>query len=128
MPVVFVGPLGAALWGLGARYRDDPEWHIVLAGVVMLAILALMLWIVLDTSYLLTPTTLTIRSGPFRWSVPCDRIRRVRRSRTLLAGPALSLRRLEVDYGKYDTAIISPSDIDGFIEALRLRNPAIEVT
>jgi hypothetical protein len=34
---------------------------------------------------------------------------------------------LEVDYGKYDTAIVSPADKAAFIAALTARNPAIEV-
>ena len=126
--VVLFGPLGAALWGIASRYRDDPTWGRIRVGLLLLGVTALMLWIVLDTSYLLSASTLPIRTGPLRWAVPCKSIRRVRRSRTLLAGPALSLRRLELDYGTYDTAIVSPSDIDGFIAALRLHNPGIEVT
>ena len=50
-----------------------------------------------------------------------------RASRTLLAGPALSLRRLELDHGTYDVAIVSPKDRDGFVAALVARNPAIDV-
>ncbi|MFN9453420.1 MAG: PH domain-containing protein [Gemmatimonadota bacterium] len=41
--------------------------------------------------------------------------------------PALSLRRLEVDHGKYDTAIVSPHDRVGFIADLVERNPTIEI-
>jgi hypothetical protein len=68
-----------------------------------------------------------VRSGPLRARLPIASIRRISRSSTLLAGPALSLRRLEVDHGKYDTAIVSPHDQAGFIAALVERNPTIEI-
>lgn len=36
------------------------------------------------------------------------------------------MHRLEIDHGRFDTAIVSPRDLDGFVAALRARNPDIE--
>jgi len=38
------------------------------------------------------------------------------------------MRRLEIDFGRYDLAVVSPVDRDCFVETLRARNPAIEST
>lgn len=127
VPLVLFGPLVAAGWMILDRSRDVPDAELLLAGVVCAAVFALLAWIVLDTSYTLSGSDLIVRSGPVRATIPVATIRRVRRSSTILAGPALSLRRLEIDHGRYDTAIVSPADVDGFLAALRARHPGIEL-
>jgi hypothetical protein len=125
LPLVLFGPVGLAGWFIWAEYRIEPSGSLLWAGVVCAAVLALMLWLMLGTSYTITETELIVRSGPLRETIPLAAIRSVRRSSTILAGPALSMRRLEIDHGKYDTAIVSPRDIAGFIAALLARNPAV---
>lgn len=126
LPLVVFGPIGLALWFIISDYRIEANGTLLVAGAVCVGALALMLWIFVGTSYTVTETDLIIRSGPVRATLPLASIRRVRQSHTVLAGPALSLRRLEIDHGKYDTAIVSPLDVAGFIEALRSGNPSIE--
>lgn len=124
--IVF-GALGTAAWRVGAEVwrRPTPEnW--VAAGITGL-ILALAIWTFATTAYHVDAETLTVRSGPVHARIPIASIRRISTSSTLLAGPALSIRRLEVEYGKYDTAIVSPHDQAGFIAALVARNPNIEI-
>lgn len=121
------GALGSAAWAVGLELWREPTPGNWVAAVVTGVALALAIWIFASTSYDVGPAELIVRSGPLRARVPIASIRRVSASRTPLAGPALSLRRLEVDYGKYDTAIVSPADKAAFIAALTARNPAIEV-
>jgi Bacterial PH domain len=125
LPLVIFGPIGLASWRLVAEYRIAPSATLVWVGILCVAVCALMLWLLLGTSYTITDTDLIVRSGPLKETIPLDTIRAVRRSSTVLAGPALSLRRLEIDHGKYDTAIVSPHDITGFVAALVARNPAV---
>ncbi|WP_396223835.1 PH domain-containing protein [Gemmatimonas sp.] len=124
--IVF-GALGSAAWGVGEGLSRKPTTGDWVAAVVTSLVLALVTWVFTSTQYEVGPVELVIRSGPLRATVPIATIRRVSASRTLLAGPALSLHRLEVDYGKYDTAIVSPADQAAFILALTARNPAIDV-
>jgi membrane protein YdbS with pleckstrin-like domain len=127
LAALIFGALGLAAWRVGAEvwWKPTPDnW--VAAGVTAL-LLALAIWTFATTAYDVDTETLMVRSGPIHARVPIASIRRISTSSTLLAGPALSLRRLEVEYGKYDTAIVSPHDQAGFIAALVARNPTIEI-
>lgn len=128
VPLVFFGPVILALALIVAEYRVAPAASLAVAGAVCVGIFALFVWLVLGTSYEVTATELVVRSGPIRAAIAISAIRKVRRSSTILAGPALSLHRLEIDHGRYDTAIVSPRDIDGFVAALVSRNPAIDAS
>jgi Bacterial PH domain len=126
LPLVLFGPIGLACWFIWAEYRIEPSGTLLWAGVSCVAVFALMLWLMLGTSYTITATELVVRSGPVRETIPLAAIRGVRRSSTVLAGPALSMRRLEIEHGKYDTAIISPRDITGFLLlGIRVARPTI---
>ena len=127
LPALIFGLLGVAAVQIGAELWGNPSlenW--VVAGIVYAA-LAATIWVFTSTAYEVGPTDLVVRSGPIRVRVPIASIRRISSSRTILASPALSMRRLEVEYGKYDVAVVSPKDQAGFIAALTARNPAIEI-
>ena len=109
-----------------AASRGD-EGMLAVPLTALLVTAAVILWLVLDTSYTITATHLVIRGGPVRSRVLLSSIKRVRRSHTLIAAPALSLRRLEIDYGRGDLAVVSPSDQDGFLATLHARVPAIDL-
>lgn len=127
LAALIFGVLGLAAWRVGAEvWRKPTPDNWVAAGVTAL-VLTFAIWTFATTAYDVDTETLVVRSGPIHGRVPIASIRRISRSSTLLAGPALSLRRLEVEYGKYDTAIVSPHDQAGFIAALVARNPAIEI-
>ena len=85
-------------------------------------------WVFLDTTYHITSRDLVVRSGPLRITVPLADIRQVRRTRSVLSAPALSLRRLEVGYGKGSQVVISPADEAGFLAALRERASGFELS
>ena len=86
-------------------------WGLV---VVALCTLGLPVWLALSTSYVVGPQQLKVRSGPFSWSIPLADINSVTASRSGLSSPALSLNRLEIDYGRGRKLLVSPVDIDGF--------------
>jgi len=58
---------------------------------------------------------------------PLRDIRRLTRTRGVLSAPALSLQRLEVQYGRHSAVMISPNDESGFLDALRSRAPQAEL-
>ncbi len=106
------------------RAGDD---NLLIPGMVLVTATALVAWLLLDTSYAVTDTELLVRGGPVRMRIPLASIRRVRRSRTLVSGPALSLRRLEIDYGTAGLAIISPTEEAEFLAMLAAVVPDVEL-
>ena len=120
-------PMALALWKTGTLVFQRPDGEAQVAFVVSVLAIAFLAWTFLDTKYVIEGESLRVQSGPFRSRIAIATIRRISPSSSLLAAPALSLRRLEIDYGKYDTAIVSPKDQSGFIAALQAINPAIEL-
>lgn len=88
---------------------------------------ALLLWIWFGTSYRIDDEALIVRSGPFISTIDIKTIKKLKATKTLLAGPALSLDRIEIQYKTYDTVIVSPKDKIEFIETLLIKNNSIEV-
>ena len=127
LALIAFSPVVAAAWGIRSQATAGFSGELIIAAFVTAMVLLLLLWIYLDTSYALTATDLLIRGGPVRVTIPLATIRKVRRSHTILAGPALSMKRLEIDHGKYDTAIISPRDQAGFVSALVTRAPHVVI-
>jgi hypothetical protein len=83
---------------------------------------ALVVWVMLATDYTLDARQLTVRCGPFRWRIRLADIRAVSATRDPSSGPALSLDRLRVEYGRGRAILISPRDAGQFLHDLeRLR-------
>lgn len=79
------------------------------------------IWILQTTYYLLSDEQLLVRCGPFRWSIPLEEIQTVRRSRSMLSGPAMSLDRVEIRYSRYGSVLISPERREQFLVDLENR-------
>jgi hypothetical protein len=90
----------------------------VVVGVSVFIALGLPVWLLLSTYYIVEPNRLVVRSGPFKWSIPLSDIKSVKPSRSLLSSPALSLNRLEIQYGSGQSILVSPKDPEGFQNAL----------
>ena len=82
--------------------------------------MGLLLLSFLPCTYTLTADHLLIRAGLRRWQVPYREIRSIELSRNPLAAPALSLRRVRIDYGRR-FALVSPREREAFVQALRER-------
>ncbi|HRN52438.1 MAG TPA: PH domain-containing protein [Gemmatimonadaceae bacterium] len=126
LAVIIFGVLGLAVWKTLADLLANPRAASYIGFGVSAGVLAATAWLFATIRYEIDDTSLYVCVGPMRSAVPIAAIRRIKRSSTLLASPALSLRRLEIDYNKYDTAIVSPKDQAVFIAALTTRNPNIE--
>ncbi|HEY0929851.1 MAG TPA: PH domain-containing protein [Gemmatimonas sp.] len=125
--VVVMVPLVAALAALGTRMQQGITKGLVLSTLMMLLALLGSMWLFVDTSYAATADELRIRSGPFRESVPLALLQRIRPTNRLDAAPALSLHRLELQYGAGRVAIISPRQRDEFIATLTRMAPHVVV-
>ena len=96
-----------------AQHRGEAAAMIVAA----LAIVALLGSMLVGTHYTVDENALRIACGPFRWTVPIDAIKSVEATRNPLSSPALSLDRLQIDYGKR-RILVSPADRSGFLKAI----------
>lgn len=104
---------------------QEKEWF---AGAVMLATLLFVLYMFNTTFYCINSDLLAVKSGFLvNKKIDIQQITKVKSSRSLLSSPALSLDRLELQYGKYDSVLISPKDKEGFVTDLLAINGEIVV-
>jgi len=98
-------------------------------GLAIIIILAsLITHMVLTTYYQIGNRVLRIKSGfLFSKTIAIGSIRKVAGTKNPLSSPATSPGRLEIQYNKNDSIIISPKDTPAFINELKMINPAIEV-
>ena len=109
------------LISFGAAYMVLKQGGVVNYGVaVFIALIGagLPIALLVSTKYVVAAEQLNINSGPFSWSVPIATITSVKETRNPLSGPALSLDRLEISYGKGQTIIISPANKAEFRAAI----------
>jgi hypothetical protein len=116
-------PLGMTAFGKSQALRDGTT--LVILAVTILPVLALLLWVMLSTAYVIDGDELVIRCGPTKSSISIASITRIRRSSSPASAPAASLRRLEVHYGRYNEVLISPRDRREFIRAIVERVPGV---
>lgn len=110
--------LAVALIATAPLLRSASLAHIALAVATIALTAGLPIWILVSTYYDVRDGVLTVRSGPFRWTIPVREISAVRKSRSLLSSPALSLDRLEIRYGNGKRMLLSPQDVAGFVKAI----------
>lgn len=79
------------------------------------------LWTFLMTRYTIDGTSLHVRSGPFRWTIPLRDIRLITPTRDLASSPALSLDRLRIEYSGGRVLLVSPRERDTFLRDLQDR-------
>jgi hypothetical protein len=103
--------------GIAAFEAEDP---LVTTGVLLLgmALVALTVWLMVGTCYIVDRGTLKVVAGPFRWRVPIEQITSVEATKSPLSSPALSLDRLRIRYSKHRRIMISPADKNGFLKAI----------
>ena len=115
--IVLVIVMQAVAIGSAALQADDPLETTVMI-FLMIAIVALLIWLLTGTYYTVDRNTLRVVAGPFRWRVPVDQITSVEATRTLLSSPALSLDRMRIRYGSKRVIVVSPADKAGFLKAI----------
>ncbi|MBE98350.1 PH domain-containing protein [Flavobacterium coralii] len=120
LAVVFV-PLVAVLLQVLLTFT----WGLV---ALIAVIIAVMVYMFTTTKYVIDNNSLQVKIGVFEYTqVKISNITAVRKTNNPLSAPALSLKRLEVRYGKnFDYILISPKDREAFIEDLLKINPSIK--
>ncbi len=76
--------------------------------------------ILFNTYYTVSGSELIVKSGIFiKFSIDIKSIRSIVRTNSILSAPALSIDRICIKYNRYDEIIISPKDLEGFINRLK---------
>lgn len=103
--------------------------HRMWIGAAVLSLAALLLcYLYVSTFYVVTADQkLSIRSVFYRKDIYIRSIKRIRRTKNHLASPALSGDRIEIQFNRYESVMISPKSRKVFIEELRKINPAIKI-
>lgn len=86
-----------------------------------------LLWCWYATYYIFEDDTLISRSGPTKKTIELSSIKTIQKTSNPLAGKALSLKRIEIVYGLYKIAMISPKNRDQFIAILIDKCPDAEL-
>jgi hypothetical protein len=121
--------LATVLWGSVAIcffpiFIEDGLFIGLAVGIPMAVFIAL-LWV--NTKYYIRDEQVVIK-GIFKDTlIPIVSITSVRPTRNPLSAPALSMDRLEINYGKYEFALISPLEKERFMEELLKINPHITI-
>ncbi len=115
---VVIGAAAVALAAVVPILGADKGMLTALALGTLVVAVGLPLWLLLTTSYRVDSHSVQVRSGPFRWNIPIGEIQSVRESRSVLSSPALSLRRIEITYGRGRRILLSPADREGFLKAI----------
>ncbi len=99
-------------------------------GIVINSLLLLFIvYLYLQTRYIITGTELVVRSGFFvNTTIPIAEINSIRNTNNPISAPAFSLRRIEIRYGKSGSIIISPEDRAIFVAQLQKINANIKYT
>lgn len=92
---------------------------------------AVLLVVVLMASlrYVIDGNTLYVRTIPFTRGTAYDlkKLQSISATRTILSSPALSLKRIKLDFGVGMPLVISPAAQDVFIDEIRRINPNVKV-
>jgi hypothetical protein len=113
-------------------------WPALFPGAVLLSVGGMLLWVLTGTYSEITETSLIIRSGPFRITIPLDAIEEIVPQRHWYGGPAiemnfgLSVQGVRLRYRKPSgrlswTIRISPQDRVAFLLEMTERLPGLVV-
>lgn len=110
---------------------EAQEPSIYIFNVITITIVLTLVWILLDTKYILKENRIFYNSGPFRGSIAFDSIKKIERHSGLIVPvtfkPALNTKGLIIHYNSFDDIYISPKQEELFLEELLKVNPDIEV-
>jgi len=132
-PLIFSGHLVFILLLSYLYLSGSGSWPYLFLFILLICIASL-LASYFATRYKICEDYLTIRSGLYRKKISISDIKRIEqasvsKTASTVAGPAQSIKRTNIYYDDdYDLMSISPENVKGFIEELKMRNPSIEIT
>ncbi|MEM8521853.1 PH domain-containing protein [Flavobacterium sp. PL12] len=100
----------------------------LLAIAIVVLIIILIVHMFVTTHYTINGDILEIKCGfTFKETVDIKTIKSISETNTILSAPATSIDRIEIQYGKFDSVVISPKQKLEFINDIVAINPAVVV-
>ena len=118
---IILGSVCACLAACVTFLASGPPIELLFAGPLLAFGVILPIWILRSTYYVLSDEQLFAKCGPFKWTIPLAKIESVRRTRSILSGPALSYDRVQIRFGRFRSVLISPERRDQFLVELENR-------
>jgi hypothetical protein len=120
-PILLLVPLISAGVLVVALVEGEGVWISLVTILLIGAIYGGLVW---PMRYGISSSTLIVRHGLVRHTIPLEAIREVKPTRNPLSSPALSLDRLAIRYGEgfFRSIMISPADRDQFLALLSRRS------
>ena len=116
--MLMITPIFAA--GLGLYLLlDGKQGDAMILFITAVATLLVTAMFTCPCRYTMLDDSLAVRCGIIGYKIPYDQIESVRPSRTILSGPALSMRRVLVVTTRKRKHILSPRERDEFIQDLQ---------
>ena len=116
---VLVATVAVSLVATLYTLRRGGAVNYIAAFILSSTCIALPLWLLLGTKYVVQNQVLSIRSDPFSWTIPIEEISAIVETRDSRSSPALSLDRLRIEYADGKTVMVSPADKHAFIQSLK---------
>ncbi len=103
-----------------------------IAPFIILALVAvLIVWVLLDTRYVIKNSFLLYRSGPFRGRIDITKIQKIKRHSGLYVPvsikPALDTTGFIITFNNFNDVFVSPQNSAIFLEEIQKINPKVEV-
>jgi uncharacterized membrane protein YdbT with pleckstrin-like domain len=104
-----------------------PAWLMILDGIwfglaINIGIVLFIYWLYKTTKYIVTEDELEIQCGLRKQRIRWEDVRSVKYTSNPISSPAFSFRRIQIDYGRMGSVIISPHTREDFMNELRQRN------
>ena len=100
----------------------------LLAIAIVVLIIILIVHMFVTTHYTINGDILEIKCGfTFKETVDIKTIKSISETNTILSAPATSIDRIEIQYGKFDSVVISPKQKLEFINDIVAINPPVVV-
>ncbi len=110
---------------LAVTISQEPSW---IGIVILLPVLLFVVHIFMTTEYKIENDKLIIKCGfLYNKIIDIKTIKKIKETSNPLSSPATSLDRLEINYGKFDSIIISPKLKSEFISDIKRVNPNVEI-
>jgi hypothetical protein len=104
-----------------------PTWLMIRDGVwfglaIHIGIILFIYWLYRTTKYIVTDEGLEIQCGLRKQQIRWEDVRSVKYTSNPISSPAFSFRRIQIDYGRMGSVLISPHTRENFMNELRQRN------
>ncbi len=99
--------------------------------IILALATAMIIWVLLDTRYVIKNNFLLYRSGPFRGRIDISKIQKIKRHSGMFVPvsmkPALDTKGFIITINNFDDVFVSPKNSDIFLKEIQKINPKVEI-